>query len=314
MNAFNLPLGLVKGPGLLGIAPQQQQPQEAFQWGAGGQRMTRDAIERQRQIAASLMQADTSPVYDPWQGIARVLQNVVGGFQERGLRKRERENNEYSQQIMNELIGGPLPAAEGGAGSSPPASPSPDRFAAIMADPYASDSVKQMAKMQYEQAINRQNKIFEYANREQPEIIRLQQLVDDPNTPASVKATAQKAIEAKVNPMITALLPEGGFYHGPTGGLPTALGGASQAPQKSGGPQVGAVVDGFRFNGGDPSDRNSWSPVGSGSGAAAQVVNPMASAEASKTISRSQLSPILSTYGRSGTDAWLKNYGIKVID
>jgi hypothetical protein len=36
--------------------------------------------------------------------------------------------------------------------------------------------------------------------------------------------------------------------------------------QTAGGPQPGAVVDGFRFKGGNPNDRNSWEPVAGGAG------------------------------------------------
>lgn len=231
MNALNLPLGLSQGPGLLGAVQQQpQQPQEAFQWGAGGSRMTRDAIARQREMAMALMQADTSPVYDPWQGLARVAANVVGGFQERRLRNRERENSEYSQQIMNQLTGGPLPAAGGGAGSSPPASPSTNDLAALMSDPYASDSVKQFAKMQYEQMINRQNKQFEYDNRQVPEIIQLQRMVDNPDIPATERAAAAERIKGINDQFINFSGPDIGTYVGRQSGLAAFLGGGSPAP------------------------------------------------------------------------------------
>lgn len=306
MNGLNIPLGLVQGPGLLGIAPQQQQPQEAFQWGAGGQRMTRDAIERQRQIAASLMKADTSPVYDPWQGVARVLQNVVGGFQERGLRKRERENNEYSQQIMNELIGGPLPAAEGGAGSSPPASPSPDRFAALMADPYASDSVKQMAKMQYDEQIWRQRKEME------------RQIANDtatwednagnrwkmgPNGPVMVfhdlnqKVTPQKVYDQDGNEYIEYVKTPNAYN---PDGTPAAQATAA-APQM---PPVGArIPDPRRASGGGVTDD--------------QAGAILSAAQGSKVISRSDLNRIQSALGPQGVAAsrqWLQKHGIKVAD
>lgn len=41
--------------------------------------------------------------------------------------------------------------------------------------------------------------------------------------------------------------------------------GQPQTPQ-AGGPQPGAVVNGFRFRGGNPNDRNNWEPAGGGGG------------------------------------------------
>lgn len=43
-------------------------------------------------------------------------------------------------------------------------------------------------------------------------------------------------------------------------------GGPQQAPQQGAGPAVGAVVNGYRFRGGNPNDRNNWEPVQGGAG------------------------------------------------
>jgi hypothetical protein len=53
---------------------------------------------------------------------------------------------------------------------------------------------------------------------------------------------------------------------------PNLHGAAAFSP--TGGPQPGAVEDGYRFNGGDPADQNNWEPVGGGSGNATGGFRP----------------------------------------
>lgn len=46
--------------------------------------------------------------------------------------------------------------------------------------------------------------------------------------------------------------------------VPRSMLAGQAAPQQQGGPQVGAVEDGYRFRGGNPADPNSWEPVNGG--------------------------------------------------
>jgi hypothetical protein len=91
-----------------------QTPDEPFQWGSGGRRMTPEQIAQQQQIAASLMQVDYSPIASPWQGLARVSQNVLGALQNRQAGKAQDANRAESSSVLQALLAGgdkPDPAA-----------------------------------------------------------------------------------------------------------------------------------------------------------------------------------------------------------
>lgn len=85
---------------------------------------------------------------------------------------------------------------------------------------------------------------------EAPQIVRLQQIYDDPATPPSIRATVKAAIEAQTNPVIS--LPGGGLDL--RSNVAGRMGG--------GGPAPGTIEGGYRFKGGNASDPNSWEPVG----------------------------------------------------
>lgn len=72
------------------------------------------------------------------------------------------------------------------------------------------------------------------------------------------REAATQWLKNKTDPVVSIPVP-GGTYLGPRSGLGSVTKGGGQS---SGGPAIGAVEDGYRFKGGDPSKRESWEPVG----------------------------------------------------
>lgn len=254
--AHNLNQGIVNG---LFPQGQMQTAAEPFVWGKGGRRMTPQDIARDREIAANLMQPDYSPIQNWTQGLARVAGNVTGALQDRAAVKASEANQDYSQQIMQSLLnpsGTPSASAPSGAASSTVPGGNLPQLMQIMADPYVDRGVKAMAQMQLEQAQSMQLKQFEYANREQPEIVRLAQIANDASQPPEIRKAAQGRMQILNDPM--AIIPglPIGTYVGPQSGVAAALGGGA------GGPKAGDVVDGYRFLGGDPNNQQNWQQDG----------------------------------------------------
>jgi spore germination cell wall hydrolase CwlJ-like protein len=115
----------------------------AFQWGAGGARMTPESIASQRKVAAALAAqgGDYSPIRSVWQGLARAAQGIVGGVDAGMTDRAEKANAADNAKMIAALLGGGAqspaasPAATAGtvpaAVSTSPASvgassPSPD--------------------------------------------------------------------------------------------------------------------------------------------------------------------------------------------
>lgn len=103
---------------------------EPFVWGGSGERLTPEAIKRQRAVAAAMLKngMDYSPVQHWTQGLARVAQALVGGYEEGKLDKAERANaaadSATSQALVAQLLGG---------ASAPSASPAQAPTAPTMA-------------------------------------------------------------------------------------------------------------------------------------------------------------------------------------
>jgi hypothetical protein len=204
--------------------------QEPFVWGQGGQRMTPDAIARQREIAQSLAQSDYSPVGSVWEGLGRVVDNVNGALQNRKLDKAERANMAYSQnQIAQLLTGGGTPSASAPPGSPQSSAPGGDTALAmqIISDPYADAGAKAIAQMQIKQAQAMQMKQFEYANREQPEIVQLANIANDQTQPDWRRKAAADRVTALNDPIQVIPGINGGTYVGRASGIADALGGTS---------------------------------------------------------------------------------------
>lgn len=220
--------------------PFLTQGPQPFVWGQGGSRMTPQDIEFQRRLAAQQTQADFSPVGHWLQGAARLADNVAGRFREQRVEKAAERNAAESNAVLQALMSG------GG---------SPDAVTAALTNPYVSEQVRDFAKMQWK----RQNPDplqpteFERALRASGVM---------PGTPGWTEAMAKK-VAATTDPMIAATLPGGRFYSGPQSGLASVMGGGDPpVSQPPGGPQPGAVVDGYRFKGGDPNKQESWEAVG----------------------------------------------------
>lgn len=227
--AHNLSEAVVSG---LFPRNQMQAVAEPFVWGKGGRRMTPQDITREREIAASLMQPDYSPVQHWTQGLARVAGNVTGALQDRAALKASDANADYSRQIAASLSnpsGTPSASAPPGSGQSLAPGGDPARLMQIVADPYVDRGTKALAQMQLEQAQAIQMKQMEWANREQPEIVQLATLANDPNQPEHVRKAAQGRMQILNDPM--AIIPglPIGTYVGPQSGVAAALGGGGQS-------------------------------------------------------------------------------------
>ncbi|WP_133767886.1 hypothetical protein [Enterovirga rhinocerotis] len=98
-----------------------------FTWGSGGERLTPEAIRRRREIANALIKggSDYSPIGHWTQGIARVAQALVGGYEARELNRAEGANAARSQELSNKGLswlygGGSTPSPDvPAAGASP---------------------------------------------------------------------------------------------------------------------------------------------------------------------------------------------------
>jgi hypothetical protein len=87
-----------------------------FVWGRGGQRMTPDQVERERQMAQGLVAQgmDFSPVQSWTQGLARVADGIVGGLDNRRANKAADANAAESQSVIQALLSADDPKAEQG--------------------------------------------------------------------------------------------------------------------------------------------------------------------------------------------------------
>lgn len=224
-------------------------PSTPFIWGAGGSRLTPAQILAKQKIAAQLSQPDYSPVSSIYQGLGRVVDNVHGALEERGLRKASAANAAHDQIVASLL-------ASGGTGAGTSA------VAAALADPYLSDSTHQLA-----------GKVFDVQNRKPAEPHYWE---TNDGSLGMIGADGKPTIAYKdPTPKVTTLAVDNGdgtktLYRVGPDGVPLGAGvqgagGATAAPAP---PTVGTVEDGHRFIGGDPAVESNWQPVESAGGAA----------------------------------------------
>lgn len=256
-----------------------------------------ERIAREREIAQSLMSTDSGPIYNGWQGLAHVLQNVAGGLQTRSANKAEQRGRDYSREIMKELFPS-AQGAQGGAGVSAPASaPDLNRLQAVMADPYASPQVKAAAQQQYEMATFREKEQFKAGLKNQEQVWednsgnrwRMGANGMPEELPFFIDRTQKYDSQVSRDP-ITGMerlvrVPLQNPYATP--------------PVTQGGPTVGAVVV-------DPRKV-----------AAGNVDSGLASMDSSKTITRADLRAVqasLGPNGRAASEKWMRENNIKVVD
>lgn len=264
-----MPQGVMQA-GFIGAQPSwaasPREPSDPFVWGAGGARMRPEDIARQREMAAQMQMAgaDTSPVGHWTQGLARVAQALSGHVREKQANKAAEGLSARDAAIAEALLGG---------GS--------DVAMRAMLDPYASQGTRGAAKM-----------IWEQANKPPPAPTEFERMLIasgvQPGTPQWAEAMAG-AVKNRTDPLISIPLPGGRLAAGPRslveaeiaamrgGGLastgPMAQPSPSAGPSGTG-PQPGAVVDGYRFKGGDPNSPDSWEQAGGPTQAASGGFRP----------------------------------------
>jgi hypothetical protein len=205
-----------------------------FVWGGGGQRLSPDDIDAKRKIAQALMAqgADYSPVGSWAQGLARVAQGVLGGFEERDLDKSAAANQAETQDTIAKLL-----APGGGGGNAP---------LAALANPNLGSGAKTIAELLY-----KQNNPTPRAPGADEELLLAQGLV--PGTP-QYQSAAKALFDRKSDPIVTVSTPIG-IYSGPQSQLGQFMGGGGQpstgSPGASPSPPATLPPD-FDFGAGGP--------------------------------------------------------------
>src|SRR6478736_5762895 len=88
----------------LTVAPQNVSPQ-AFVWGQGGARLTPEDLARRRAIADQQTMGDYSPVQHWTQGLGRVVDGLMGGFENRRLDEQSAALQAEQQAILSAALG-----------------------------------------------------------------------------------------------------------------------------------------------------------------------------------------------------------------
>lgn len=96
-----------------------------FTWGSGGERQSPEAIKRRRALANAMLKGgvDYSPVQHWTQGLSRVAQALVGGYESGQLDKAESANTAADAKIAAGLIGSLGGAAPATIASAVPSTP-----------------------------------------------------------------------------------------------------------------------------------------------------------------------------------------------
>lgn len=125
-------LSAIEEPEAMPVADAAPVP---FTWANGGARMTPDDIAFRRKLAQQNIAAgmDTSPVGHWLQGAARVAQALVGNMEQGRLDKASSANAAESAAALEGMAGG-----------------SEQKIAAVLANPYIDQGVKDVAKLQWQ--------------------------------------------------------------------------------------------------------------------------------------------------------------------
>lgn len=87
----------------------------------------------------------------------------------------------------------------------------------------------------------------------------------DPKSPEGI-AQSKQFLDLQIDPIVEMVTPDNIKFVGPRSEYFRRYGGAAPEPTVKALPAVGEVRDGFKFNGGNPGDKNNWSKVGTSGG------------------------------------------------
>lgn len=266
--------------GLLG-GNKQAQPaqaaQEPFVWGQGGQRINPEQLAQQQTMAQqqALAGMDFSPVEGGFLGaLGRGLQGTVGGI---GLRNARRDANTLAQQQEAEKQARTQSVA-----------------AALLKNGFDQETAQSLAQYGGDEAIKA---MVPQKPDALPEIIRLQQIADDPNQPQSIRDTATARIQA-INDPVQNIAFGDNFFSARQSQMPSLLGAAG----------YGAVQS---------SSELPTAPVG-----ALTPIDPREGVPAPQTgssgiptqMTRAQYQAIIASMGEAKAREWLSRNPIQVID
>jgi len=209
-------------------------PAQPFTWGQGGARLTPEQLAMQQKLALSKQQGDYSPVSNIFQGLGRVADNVTGALDEKSLNKEALAQAGDRQNSIAALLA-----------PSPESGPQTSSIAAALAS--TDPALQSVGKMAYERANPKPTQPNEFQQYLLASGVQ-------PGTPEWQRQNSLRA-QASYDPIVNVTLPTGVFA-GPRSMLPS-----SGAPQTQSGPQPGAVMDGYRFKGGDPGNQANWEAV-----------------------------------------------------
>jgi hypothetical protein len=201
--------------GTLGMT-QAAAPQ-SFTWAQGGAQIPADQLALRHRLALQNSQADYSPIASPWQGLARVAQNINGALDERQLEKQDAKQQGSSGAVIAALAG------------ADPTSVNPNLVAAALANP--DNQVQAFAKDVYDKA---------HPKAPQPNEFQ-QYLIASGVQPGSQQWIDQNAkrAQASYDPIVNVTLPTGVFA-GPRSMLPSSGG----APASGGAETTKKLPDG----------------------------------------------------------------------
>lgn len=204
------------------IAAPVNMPVEQMAQQTMPQRTPSGELERDRALAEMLMQADSSPVYSPWQGLARVGEKIAGALIAKDANKKERANSAADREELARLRSGGGSPSAGAGGSSPTSAPDTDWLA--VAATTQSPQVKAYAQGMYEQqkAIDAARLKAEF---DIPSDVRMGMMGG-----LSREDAARQAFLAKTDPETIIPLPDGRIFHGRRSDLGITLGGDVPPP------------------------------------------------------------------------------------
>lgn len=268
-------------------------PTVPFLWGRGGQRLSPDAIDMQRRLAAQQMAAgsDFSPLGHWTQGLARVANSVVGGIQMNRADRAAEERQAAQEQSIAALLA-----------DYDPASGEPDPVVAALADP----ELRQLGMS-----------VLEARNPKAPAPTEFEKLLTARGIePGSEQwnTSLDRYIMGKSDPQVTVTLPGGGIFIGPQSELATVLqGGGGPASGAGATPPPPEAVEELRAN---PSTAAQFDEV-FGAGAADKVLGGQAlnAAYSSNVITPEEAARVrqsLGPQGQAAFDAWLRRNNITV--